>query len=489
MQLPQGVTQRWRGRGLWRQVDAIGAALLGATQVIAQVQTLAPQVVSAGRLPQPAEQIADSVRVLDRGELAATPAATVDGVLRGVPAFSLFRRSDSFSANPTAQGVSLRGIGPSGVSRTLVLLDGVPFNDPFGGWVYWTRVPMENVDRIEIVEGPSSNLYGNYAMGGVINLISQTGEVEGGSVQVSSGLDYDTYRGDFSYGGHLSDTVRDPADVDQRLSRATASLRVLARACGHMDARLAVETPLPDAKDELKRRAAELVGAARQGERDQVLLGVTGSGKTFTMANVIAREGRPTIVFAPATEQGKDGLKGSGRSITGFHLRDALDLVSKQFPELILKFGGHAMAAGLSIDAHRFDEFKEVFEITAQKLLDDATLERKLFHDGPLECEYIEPQTGTLLSDEVWGQGFPAPVFVNQFEVLSQSLVSQKHLKLQLKYVEASDNRNSKVFHGIWFGRSQSLPQTVRLAYRLVTDYYQGVARVQLHIEGADEAL
>lgn len=198
---------------------------------------------------------------------------------------------------------------------------------------------------------------------------------------------------------------------------------------------------------------------------------------------------RPTIVFAPATEQGKDVLKGSGRSITGFHLRDALDLVSKQFPELILKFGGHAMAAGLSIDAHRFDEFKEVFEITAQKLLDDATLERKLFHDGPLECEYIEPQTGTLLSDEVWGQGFPAPVFVNQFEVLSQSLVSQKHLKLQLKYVEASDNRDSKVFHGIWFGRSQSLPQTVRLAYRLVTDYYQGVARVQLHIEGADEAL
>ena len=156
---------------------------------------------------------------------------------------------------------------------------------------------------------------------------------------------------------------------------------------------------------------------------------------------------------------------------------------------VVIKFGGHAMAAGLSIDAHRFDEFKEVFEITAQKLLDDATLERKLFHDGPLECEYIEPQTGTLLSDEVWGQGFPAPVFVNQFEVLSQSLVSQKHLKLQLKYVEASDNRDSKVFHGIWFGRSQSLPQTVRLAYRLVTDYYQGVARVQLHIEGADEAL
>ena len=198
---------------------------------------------------------------------------------------------------------------------------------------------------------------------------------------------------------------------------------------------------------------------------------------------------RPTLVFAPATEQGKDVLKGSGRSITGFHLRDALDMVSKQSPDLILKFGGHAMAAGLSIDVHRFDEFKEVFEVTAQSLLDEATLERKLFHDGPLETQYIDPQTGSLLADEVWGQGFPAPVFVNQFEILSQTLLAQKHLKLQLKLLDLPENSGSKIVNGIWFGRSQSLPQTVRLAYRLVTDHYQGIARVQLHIEGADEAL
>jgi outer membrane receptor protein involved in Fe transport len=91
-------------------------------------------------------------------------------VLRQLPTFSLFTRSSSISSNPTSQGVSLRGIGPSGVSRTLVLLDGVPFNEPFGGWVYWTRVPLESTERIEVVDGPSANVYGNYALGGAINI-------------------------------------------------------------------------------------------------------------------------------------------------------------------------------------------------------------------------------------------------------------------------------------------------------------------------------
>ncbi|MGH9161682.1 MAG: TonB-dependent receptor [Vicinamibacteraceae bacterium] len=113
-----------------------------------------------------------SVSVLDRDELRASAAVVADDVLRQLPTFSLFRRTSSLSSHPTAQGVSLRGIGPSGVSRTLVLIDNVPFNDPFGGWVYWTRVPLDSVDRIEVVEGPSSSLYGNYAMGGVINIMS-----------------------------------------------------------------------------------------------------------------------------------------------------------------------------------------------------------------------------------------------------------------------------------------------------------------------------
>ena len=113
-----------------------------------------------------------SVSVVSSQDIRESPALVADDVLRRIPTFSLFRRTSSLSSHPTAQGVSLRGIGPSGVSRTLVMVDGVPFNDAFGGWVYWTRVPMASLDRIEVVDGSSSSLYGNYAMGGVINIIS-----------------------------------------------------------------------------------------------------------------------------------------------------------------------------------------------------------------------------------------------------------------------------------------------------------------------------
>jgi outer membrane receptor protein involved in Fe transport len=113
-----------------------------------------------------------SAHVVEKETIRQSPAVVADDVLRQVPTFSLFRRSSSLSSHPTAQGVSLRGIGPSGVSRTLVLIDGMPFNDPFGGWVYWTRVPIDSVNRIEVIDGSSSSLYGNYGMGGVINIIS-----------------------------------------------------------------------------------------------------------------------------------------------------------------------------------------------------------------------------------------------------------------------------------------------------------------------------
>jgi outer membrane receptor protein involved in Fe transport len=127
--------------------------------------------VTPARTEQRLGNIPASVSILDSEEIRESPALVADDVLRRIPTFSLFRRTSSLSSHPTAQGVSLRGIGPSGVSRTLVLVDGVPFNDPFGGWVYWTRVPMESVDRIEVVDSSSSSLYGNFAMGGVINIV------------------------------------------------------------------------------------------------------------------------------------------------------------------------------------------------------------------------------------------------------------------------------------------------------------------------------
>ena len=127
-------------------------------------------IVTPARSEQPLGEVPASVAVLHREEIRQSPAVIADDVLRQIPTFSLFRRTSSLSSHPTTQGVSLRGIGPSGTSRTLVLIDDVPFNDPFGGWVYWTRVPLMSVDRIEVVDGSSSSLYGNYAMGGVINI-------------------------------------------------------------------------------------------------------------------------------------------------------------------------------------------------------------------------------------------------------------------------------------------------------------------------------
>jgi outer membrane receptor protein involved in Fe transport len=128
--------------------------------------------VTPTRTAQRLGDIPASVNVMTSETIESSPALLADDILRQVPTFSLFRRASGLVANPTAQGVSLRGVGPSGQSRTLVLLDGVPFNDPFGGWVYWTRVPLVSVDRIEITEGPTSSLYGNIAMGGVINIIT-----------------------------------------------------------------------------------------------------------------------------------------------------------------------------------------------------------------------------------------------------------------------------------------------------------------------------
>ncbi len=137
--------------------------------------TLLPsEIVTATRIAQPLDQTAATVRVLADDELRAIPSATLDGALRSFPGFSLFRRSDSFTANPTAQGVSLRGLGPSGASRSLVLLDSIPLNDPFGGWVAWTKLPRESLWRIEIVPGGGAAAWGNAALGGVVHLLSET---------------------------------------------------------------------------------------------------------------------------------------------------------------------------------------------------------------------------------------------------------------------------------------------------------------------------
>src|SRR5207249_10728353 len=145
----------------------------GSIEITVEPATLLETVtVTPTRTAQRLGDVPASVSVLTSEAIEASPALLADDVLRQVPSFSLFRRTSGLVAQPTAQGVSLRGIGPSGQSRTLVLLDAVPFNDPFGGWVYWTRVPLISVDRIEVTEDTASSLYGNYAMGGVINIVT-----------------------------------------------------------------------------------------------------------------------------------------------------------------------------------------------------------------------------------------------------------------------------------------------------------------------------
>ncbi|WP_338761418.1 single-stranded-DNA-specific exonuclease RecJ [Massilia sp. METH4] len=187
---------------------------------------------------------------------------------------------------------------------------------------------------------------------------------------------------------------------------------------------------------------------------------------------------RPTITFAPA---GDGWIKGSGRSIAGFHMRDALDLVSKRAPSLIDKFGGHAMAAGLSIRAEAFDAFAQAFETVGQAWLTEQQLERVIETDGPLEDAYFTTQFIELMDGIVWGQGFAPPVFCDEFRVISQRILKDKHLKLLLE-------RNGARYDAIWFGRTDALGDRARVAFRLDANEYNGTTRVQLMVEHAEPA-
>ncbi len=190
---------------------------------------------------------------------------------------------------------------------------------------------------------------------------------------------------------------------------------------------------------------------------------------------------RPTFVFAPSQAAGKGHeLKGSGRSIPGFHLRDALDLVAKRHPGVLLRFGGHAMAAGCTLEEDNLATFEEALQQVAAEWLDAATLQRRLETDGPLLAEYRRPELADTLAREVWGQGFAPPTFSENIEVLSQRLVGEKHLALKLRH-------QGQPVDGIWFGRVDPLPAVAHLAFRLEADEWQGNKRVRFVIEGMAE--
>ena len=191
---------------------------------------------------------------------------------------------------------------------------------------------------------------------------------------------------------------------------------------------------------------------------------------------------RPSFVFAASGAPGKEHeLKGSGRSIAGFHLRDALDLIAKRHPGVLLRFGGHAMAAGCTIAENQFETFEQALQQVAAEWLDAATLMRRLPTDGALPAEYRRLDVADALQQAVWGQGFAAPVFSEELVVLSQRLVGEKHLALKLRH-------QGQPIDGIWFGHAEPLPARAHLAFRLEADEWQGVRRLRLLVEGFSPA-
>lgn len=189
---------------------------------------------------------------------------------------------------------------------------------------------------------------------------------------------------------------------------------------------------------------------------------------------------RPVIAFAPSEENGEHVLKGSGRSIPGIHLRDALDRVSKLSPGLILIFGGHAMAAGLTIRKDAFNEFKELFARAVKELSDPEMFERNIVTDGELRASDFNIELVEAIRKHVWGQAFPEPLFANQFKVLSQRVLKDQHLKLSLEV-------DGREIQAIWFRHKRELPPTVRLAYKLDINDFRGRQSVQLIIEGMED--
>ena len=195
------------------------------------------------------------------------------------------------------------------------------------------------------------------------------------------------------------------------------------------------------------------------------------------------RAHRPTIIFAPDSDPLL--IKGSGRSIAALHLRDCLDLVSKRHPTLLHKFGGHAMAAGLTLARADFETFVAAFEAAARSMLNPSDLAQTLLTDGALENAYVTLPHAQTLQAQVWGQGFAPPMFADVFRVRAQRLIKEKHLKLTLE-------KGGQTFEAIQFNTPEALqvaPHEILAAYELSVDEYQGVSRVTLHVRHWEPAL
>jgi outer membrane cobalamin receptor len=271
---------------------------------------LAEQVsVTAGRRVARGTEVPADTTVLQARDIESVGAAVVDDVLRLTPGFTLFRRNSSRSANPTTQGVTLRGLSASGASRTLVLADGVPLNDPFGGWVSWTRVPVVSIDRIEVVRGGSSDLYGADAAGGVIQIVSaeprqptlrllaEAGSQATGRVSALGGLAHRGWRGFTALeaattegGIPIAPEVRGPVDTPAGNDSRVLSLAVLSPTAGTWrgsvrggihDEDRTNGTPLQDNDTNQRQVSADAAGRVGTGD---LRLRAFGAGQSYNQS-------------------------------------------------------------------------------------------------------------------------------------------------------------------------------------------------------------
>jgi single-stranded-DNA-specific exonuclease len=234
----------------------------------------------------------------------------------------------------------------------------------------------------------------------------------------------------------------------------------------------------------MQAQAESLLGGIEVGERFGICLfdprwhqGVIG----ILAGRLKERHHRPVFAFAPAVagqpaDDAGAELRGSGRSIPGLHLRDALDLLDRRAPGLLLRFGGHAAAAGLTIRSADFPLFEEAFEQVVRDLVSASELAQTVETDGPLSASYMSLQTARLLDSQIWGQGFPQPLFCDSFAVRAQRLVGEKHLKARLDH-------GGRTLEAMRFNATTPLPASIRAAYRLSLNEFNGLESLQLVIE------
>jgi len=262
----------------------------------------------------------------------------------------------------------------------------------------------------------------------------------------------------------ITDDPARAANCAQELDRLNVERRRIE--AGMLDEALRLLAALP----------AETTGASGTFYQPGWHQGVVG----ILAARIRERLHRPVVCFAPADARAETGgdteLRGSGRSIPGLHLRDCLDLVSKRAPGAILRFGGHAAAAGLTLRARDLDRFTAEFERAAHEMIPPEALSPTVETDGGLEDAWMSLEVAQLIESRIWGQGFAQPLFCDTFTVERQRVVGDRHLKLRLL-------RDGRRYEAIRFGSLEPFPPRARIAYRLTVNEYNGLKRVQLNVE------